>query len=174
MCVWMWMWMSLIFEFHTHKWIERDFDMIWNDNTHSLFTLIFTFVMWCWYICVCCVNRKLPPHPNVVQVFGVSLDGHQPVIVMEYCTGGTHTEREKEREHTTERESVCYFFTFNTHTHILFDISLSISDNLSLKHTQQISHTHTFTLWISLVFTHSLKKRERNVFFSLNMRYVCI
>jgi serine/threonine protein kinase len=39
-------------------------------------------------------NRKLPPHPNVVQMFGVSLDGSQPVIVMEYCTGGTQTERE--------------------------------------------------------------------------------
>jgi len=31
----------------------------------------------------------LPPHPNVVQVFGVSLDGPQPVIVMEYCAGGS-------------------------------------------------------------------------------------
>jgi serine/threonine protein kinase len=32
--------------------------------------------------------RELPPHPNVVQMFGVSLDGPQPVIVMEYCSGG--------------------------------------------------------------------------------------
>jgi serine/threonine protein kinase len=32
---------------------------------------------------------ELPPHPNVVQVFGVSLDGPQPVIVMEYCAGGS-------------------------------------------------------------------------------------
>jgi serine/threonine protein kinase len=53
------------------------------------------------------VNRKLPPHPNVVQVFGVSLDGPQPVIVMEYCGGGTQTERGREREHKTERENVC-------------------------------------------------------------------
>jgi hypothetical protein len=33
-------------------------------------------------------NRELPPHPNVVQMFGVSLDGPQPIIVLEYCTGG--------------------------------------------------------------------------------------
>jgi hypothetical protein len=32
--------------------------------------------------------RELPPHPNVVQMFGVSLDGPQPVIVMEYCAEG--------------------------------------------------------------------------------------
>jgi len=32
---------------------------------------------------------ELPPHPNVVQVFGVSLDGPQPIIVMEYCAGGS-------------------------------------------------------------------------------------
>jgi hypothetical protein len=33
-------------------------------------------------------NRELPPHPNVVQMFGVSLDGPQPVLVLEYCAGG--------------------------------------------------------------------------------------
>jgi serine/threonine protein kinase len=31
---------------------------------------------------------ELPPHPNVVQVYGVSQDGPQPVLVMEYCGGG--------------------------------------------------------------------------------------
>jgi serine/threonine protein kinase len=33
-------------------------------------------------------HRELPPHPNVVQVFGVSQDGPQPILVMEYCAGG--------------------------------------------------------------------------------------
>jgi hypothetical protein len=33
-------------------------------------------------------NRELPPHPNVVQMFGVSLDGPQPILVLEYCAGG--------------------------------------------------------------------------------------
>jgi len=32
---------------------------------------------------------NLPPHPNVVHVFGVSLDGPQPIIIMEYCAGGS-------------------------------------------------------------------------------------
>jgi len=31
----------------------------------------------------------LPPHPNVVQMYGVSIDGTQPIIVMEYCGGGS-------------------------------------------------------------------------------------
>jgi serine/threonine protein kinase len=34
------------------------------------------------------VMLELPPHPNVVRLFGVSLDGPQPVIVMEYCAEG--------------------------------------------------------------------------------------
>jgi hypothetical protein len=41
-----------------------------------------------WFGCVFPCSRKLPPHPNVVQMFGVSIDGPQPVIVMEYCAGG--------------------------------------------------------------------------------------
>jgi predicted Ser/Thr protein kinase len=32
---------------------------------------------------------SLPPHPNVVRMYGVSIDGTQPVIVMEYCAGGS-------------------------------------------------------------------------------------
>jgi serine/threonine protein kinase len=32
---------------------------------------------------------ELPPHPNVVQVFGISTDGPQPVLIMEYCAGGS-------------------------------------------------------------------------------------
>jgi predicted Ser/Thr protein kinase len=32
---------------------------------------------------------KLPPHPNVVQVYGVCLDNVKPVIVMEYCQNGS-------------------------------------------------------------------------------------
>jgi len=32
---------------------------------------------------------NLPPHPNVVQVYGMSIDGVEPVLVMEYCAGGS-------------------------------------------------------------------------------------
>jgi serine/threonine protein kinase len=34
------------------------------------------------------ILQPLLLHPNVVQVFGVSLDGPQPVIILEYCAGG--------------------------------------------------------------------------------------
>jgi len=32
---------------------------------------------------------SLPPHRNVVRMYGVSIDGTQPIIVMEYCGGGS-------------------------------------------------------------------------------------
>jgi serine/threonine protein kinase len=32
---------------------------------------------------------SLPPHPNVVRMYGISIDGNQPIIVMEYCAGGS-------------------------------------------------------------------------------------
>jgi len=54
------------------------------------------------------VMLELPPHPNVVQMFGVSLDGPQPVIVMEYCAGGSLDkllyERHDEQGITNERK----------------------------------------------------------------------
>jgi len=34
------------------------------------------------------IYRELPPHPNIVQMFGISLHGRQPIIVLEYCSGG--------------------------------------------------------------------------------------
>jgi hypothetical protein len=36
------------------------------------------------------VMVELPPHPNVVQMFGISLDGPQPIIILEYCGGGAN------------------------------------------------------------------------------------
>jgi serine/threonine protein kinase len=44
---------------------------------------------------LCCIHllvsdcSELPPHPNVVQLFGVSLDFPQTVLVMEYCAAGS-------------------------------------------------------------------------------------
>ncbi len=32
---------------------------------------------------------KLTPHPNVVQLLAISIDGPEPVIVLEYCDGGS-------------------------------------------------------------------------------------
>jgi serine/threonine protein kinase len=31
---------------------------------------------------------ELPPHPNVVQMYGISTDGPTVVLVLEYCDGG--------------------------------------------------------------------------------------
>lgn len=31
----------------------------------------------------------MPPHPNVVQVFGISRDGPHPVLILEFCDGGS-------------------------------------------------------------------------------------
>lgn len=35
------------------------------------------------------IMTKIPPHPNIVQVLGVSIDGPEPSIVLEYCPGGS-------------------------------------------------------------------------------------
>jgi len=32
---------------------------------------------------------ELPPHPNVVQLYGISSDGPELILVLEYCEGGT-------------------------------------------------------------------------------------
>jgi predicted Ser/Thr protein kinase len=32
---------------------------------------------------------NIPPHPNIVQVLGISTDGPLPVIMLEYCAGGS-------------------------------------------------------------------------------------
>lgn len=32
---------------------------------------------------------RVPPHRNVVQILGVSIDGPEPIIVLEYCAGGS-------------------------------------------------------------------------------------
>jgi serine/threonine protein kinase len=32
---------------------------------------------------------NMPPHPNVVQVFGISRDGPHPVLILEFCDGGS-------------------------------------------------------------------------------------
>jgi len=63
----------------------------------------------------------LPPHPNVVQMYGVSIDGTQPIIVMEYCAGGSLNK-------------------------VLFDRRQHISDDVKIRWTYEIalgmSHLH--------------------------------
>jgi serine/threonine protein kinase len=62
---------------------------------------------------------SLPPHPNVVQIFGVCIEGTQPIIVMEYCPGGLSV-NENERNKQTNR------FTFHF---------ISLSQLFKLTHT---------------------------------------
>lgn len=31
----------------------------------------------------------IPPHPNIVQLLGISIDGPQPLVVLEYCNEGS-------------------------------------------------------------------------------------
>jgi hypothetical protein len=33
--------------------------------------------------------RELPPHPNIVQMFGACVNGPEMILVLEYCGGGT-------------------------------------------------------------------------------------
>jgi type II secretory pathway pseudopilin PulG len=46
----------------------------------------------------------LPPHPNVVRMYGVSIDGPQPIIVMEYCAGGSLDKLLYDREQIISNE----------------------------------------------------------------------
>jgi hypothetical protein len=50
---------------------------------------------------------------NVVQMFGVCIEGTQPIIVMEYCSGGlslNEKERKKKKEIQTHFN---YFLSLN-------------------------------------------------------------
>jgi hypothetical protein len=47
---------------------------------------------------------SLPPHPNVVRMYGISIDGTQPIIVMEYCAGGSLDKWLYDRDTTISNE----------------------------------------------------------------------
>lgn len=34
-------------------------------------------------------QMKIPPHPNIVQLLGISTDGPQQLVVLEFCNGGS-------------------------------------------------------------------------------------
>jgi serine/threonine protein kinase len=71
---------------------------------------------------------SLPPHPNVVQVFGVCIEETQPIIVMEYCSGGLSVNemeryRKKRRyKHISINFSLSQLFKSTTHNHTLIQI----------------------------------------------------
>jgi serine/threonine protein kinase len=61
---------------------------------------------------------SLPSHPNVVQMFGVCLEGTQPIIVMEYCSGGLSV-IEKERNKEIQTYLNLFFFQLFELPHII-------------------------------------------------------
>jgi len=60
---------------------------------------------------------SLPPHPNVVRMYGVSIDGTQPIIVMEYCAGGERkaTQAETDTYDLSHIYLSVYIFSKNLH-----------------------------------------------------------
>lgn len=52
-------------------------------------------------ICHICINAScsnMRPHPNVVQILGLSTDGPFPALILEYCSGGSLDKLLKDKE----------------------------------------------------------------------------
>jgi serine/threonine protein kinase len=52
---------------------------------------------------------SLPPHPNVVRMFGVCIEGTQPIIVMEYCSGGLSINMRETNKQTNKQTHLNLF-----------------------------------------------------------------
>jgi serine/threonine protein kinase len=62
---------------------------------------------------------SLPPHPNVVQMFGVCFAGTQSIIVMEYCSGGLSVNMKQTNKQTNKHISIYFSFSIiQIDTHI--------------------------------------------------------
>ncbi len=73
------------------------------------------------------LNRSgIPPHPNLVQTFGVSLDGPNPCIVLEYCGGGSLDQLFKVENGLTNAKRIEY--------------ALKIAYGLAHLHSRSIVH----------------------------------
>jgi serine/threonine protein kinase len=68
---------------------------------------------------------SIPPHRNVVRMFGVSIDGTQPIIVMEYCDAGIHSSSSSLSQHilsNLKSHTLTHIYVYideNTHSHSL-------------------------------------------------------
>jgi hypothetical protein len=159
---------------------KRDFDMIWNDNTYSLFTHIHICIVICWYICVCvcvcvcvCEQRITSTSKCCSSVW--SFIGWTSTCDCDGILYWRYTQSKRENTTETEREKVLYLHIFNTHTHFVWYIYLTLFLILTLTQIHTTNLTHNHSLNFSCFHTLIEKKRE-NVFFSLNMRYmyVCV
>jgi serine/threonine protein kinase len=68
---------------------------------------------------------SLPPHPNVVQMFGVCIEGTQPIIVMEYCSGGLSINM---REKQTNKH-ISIYFSFSQIFKLIHTITHKLIEN---------------------------------------------
>jgi serine/threonine protein kinase len=71
---------------------------------------------------------SLPPHPNVVRMFGVCIEGTQPIVVMEYCSGGLSVNMRETNKQTNKQTNkhISIYFSFSiiqidTHIHTQID-----------------------------------------------------
>jgi len=107
---------------------------------------------------------SLPPHPNVVRMYGVSIDGPQPIIVMEYFAGETLEQLlwDKEEEISDEQKirmareiakGICHL-----HTHTRYR-SWRPCCTQYFSHSSLSNHgpSQSVRLWIVATFTTKCK-----------------
>jgi serine/threonine protein kinase len=56
---------------------------------------------------------SLPPHPNVVRMFGVCIEGTQPIIVMEYCSEGLSVNMRKKQTNKKTHLNLFLFLNYS-------------------------------------------------------------
>jgi serine/threonine protein kinase len=100
---------------------------------------------------------SLPPHPNVVRMYGVSIDGTQPIIVMEYCAGESLDKVLYDKEHNiSNEEKIRWAYEIavgmcHLHKHNIVHRDLA-ARNILLSHP----NLHIARLKISVTFCDSL------------------
>jgi hypothetical protein len=72
---------------------------------------------------------SIPPHRNVVRMFGVSIDGTQPIIVMEYCDAGIHFSSSSQYILSNLKSHTPVYIDENIHSH-----TFSYFDVIHLSH----------------------------------------
>jgi hypothetical protein len=111
---------SQILQKERKNWRLYEWDKIDDVSLNLIlqFDKILCVYLFFWYQNLTNKHRELPPHPNVVQMFGVSLDGPQPVLVLEYCAGGINQIKSDHNhsfvceEHFPHTSNILTFFKF--------------------------------------------------------------
>jgi serine/threonine protein kinase len=79
-----------------------------------------------------CDISELPPHPHVVQVYGISIDGPQPVLVMEYCAGGNQSSHFHYQNKTVFWLNNIEKFQLNIKSNIIQTLFILLSLNIDI------------------------------------------